>query len=123
MRAFVVRVMSGCSGDSSRAKQVQLTAEDAEDAEEKRRQHSCQNTLNSSPSSATSAVIMKLIAREAYDDRLVIAGSMRAARRAGIQHAIAPIAAIVRATMPNVIGSCGAAPNSKPRLTRVPPTA
>ena len=49
---------------------------------------------------------------------MVIAGSIRAARSAGIQHAPIPIAAIITATPINVIGSCGATPKSSPRMTR-----
>jgi hypothetical protein len=37
--------------------------------------------------------------------RIVIAGSIRAARSAGIQHAAMPIAAIITATAANVTGS------------------
>jgi len=49
---------------------------------------------------------------------MVMAGSMRAARSAGIQHAAIPIAAISTATPINVIGSCGATPKSSPRMIR-----
>ena len=48
--------------------------------------------------------------------RIVIAGSIRAARSAGIQHATIPIAAIITATPMNVTGSCGATPKSSPRM-------
>ena len=49
-----------------------------------------------------------------YSARMVIAGSIRAARSAGIQHATIPIAAIITATPMNVLGSCGATPKSSP---------
>lgn len=41
---------------------------------------------------------------------------MRAARRAGIQHATIPITAIITATPIIVTGSCGAMPKSSPRM-------
>jgi hypothetical protein len=44
----------------------------------------------------------------AYCARMATAGSTRAARRAGIQHANRPMAAINTATPTNVLGSCGA---------------
>jgi hypothetical protein len=49
--------------------------------------------------------------------RTVIAGSTSEARRAGIQQATIPIAAIITATPMNVRGSCGATPKSNPRMT------
>src|SRR2546428_13501846 len=51
--------------------------------------------------------------------RIAIAGSIPAARRAGIQHAKIPIAAIITATAMKVAGSSGATSKSNPRITRV----
>jgi hypothetical protein len=52
--------------------------------------------------------------------RIAIAGSIRAARSAGIQHATIPIAAISTATPANVTGSRGSTPNNSPWITRAP---
>src|SRR5262245_17460077 len=45
---------------------------------------------------------------------MAAAGSIRAARNAGIQHATTPIAAIITATPMNEPGSWGATPKSSP---------
>src|SRR5436309_3807800 len=53
-----------------------------------------------------------------YCDRMVIAGSIRAARSAGIQQATSPMTAIITVTPTSVVGSYGSTPNSRPRMTR-----
>src|ERR1041385_7119338 len=55
----------------------------------------------------------------AYSERIVMAGSTRDARSAGIQQAAVPIAAISTATAPKVTGSRGATPKSNPRISPV----
>jgi len=51
----------------------------------------------------------------------VIAGSIRAARSAGIQQATIPIAAIITATPTNVVGSLGCTPNRSLQRRRLEP--
>ena len=49
-----------------------------------------------------------------YAARMAMAGSIPAARNAGVQHATTPTAAIITATPMNALGSCGATPKSSP---------
>lgn len=57
---------------------------------------------------------------DAHALRMVIAGSTRAARRAGTQQAASPMAPMVTATTANVAGSCGSTPYSRPCRSRTP---